>query len=162
MLHLLLWLTPHSFHNSLNTVGGNLIAKDKTISNAKAVRASTLGALTWRLNVALLSGEDLTEATLGKALPVLKKTIKNDGKTLGSLVLDSEGELLAIAYVREKLMVGMFGEGVEGKEEEEGEREEDGAGEAVVAQVALTTKLLAMVEYLVEELKDFKMPAGME
>ncbi|MCJ1478374.1 hypothetical protein MMC13_007054 [Lambiella insularis] len=149
----------------LTTVGGNLGSKDAVTSNLKAKRASALGSLTWRVNCALALGSDSAGIARVKPLPTIK--VHAHENELKSIVADLDGEALAFAYVHEGLLVGIFGGKVDGmkekKDEDEQEEVEEEAEEGVQERWSnLEWKAAAMADHLRTELRDFKMPTGLD
>ncbi|MCJ1420870.1 hypothetical protein MMC32_007229 [Xylographa parallela] len=93
----------------VSTVGGNIIAKDAVTSNRKVKRACALGALTWRVNRSLALGDDPTQIARVQSLKTMNTEVTS-ANMLKSIVVDLEGEMVAIEYIKEGLLVGVFGQ----------------------------------------------------
>ncbi|MCJ1430911.1 hypothetical protein MMC27_000261 [Xylographa pallens] len=93
----------------VSTVGGNIIAKDAVTSNRKVKRACALGALTWRVNRSLALGDDPTQIARVQSLKTMNTEVTSTNM-LKSMIVELEGEMVAIEYVKEGLLVGVFGE----------------------------------------------------
>ncbi|MCJ1282450.1 hypothetical protein MMC26_001773 [Xylographa opegraphella] len=198
----------------ITTVGGNIIAKDAVTPNRKVKRACALGALTWRVNRSLALGDDPAQHARVQSLKTMNTEVTTTNM-LKSMVVDLEGEMVAIEYIKEGLLVGVFGEKIEkkvdtkaddtgkldaGKADTErvDDPKEDDAAEDVGPNADIDTagsdmstkspqnqsearptggdtgdegepewhdikvKAEATAEYLRDELRDFKMPAGLE
>ncbi|MCJ1403794.1 hypothetical protein MMC11_007017 [Xylographa trunciseda] len=98
----------------ISTLGGNIIAKDAVMSNLKVKRACALGALTWRVNRSLALGEDSAQIARVQSLKTMNTEVTSTNR-LKSMVVDLEGEMVAFEYIKEGLLVGVFGEKVEVK-----------------------------------------------
>ncbi|MCJ1406285.1 hypothetical protein MMC19_000350 [Ptychographa xylographoides] len=90
----------------LTTLGGNVAAKDSKTPNAKTKHASALGALSWRIQAALLTGNSPAKTARVQPLQTLHLTHSNG--VLKSLVVLLDGEALAVEYVLEGLLVGVL------------------------------------------------------
>ncbi|MCJ1380061.1 hypothetical protein MMC17_003164 [Xylographa soralifera] len=100
----------------VSTLGGNIIAKDAVTSNPKVKRACALGALTWRVNRSLALGDDPTQTARMQSLKTMNTEVTSTNR-LKSMIVDLEGEMVAIEYVKEGLLVGVIGEKINKKVE---------------------------------------------
>lgn len=141
-------------------------------------RACALGGLTWRIHALPRGGEGAEPAPSTAAEPLRVVRVNEGPGTLTIMVVEIDGRACAFEYVRETLMVGVFGPergAAAEKEEEEGPAgdgeeadAEEGAAAAERAEGArreedemirkLMVKAGAMAGYMREELKEFKMP----
>ena len=95
---------------------------------------------------------------------ILAKEMAEDGE-LEDMIVECDGRPLALHWVFEKLIVGVFGDEVKQEEErtevEAVEDEGEGSDEGGDAR-KLMVKAEAMAEHLKVELEGFKMPSNLD
>ena len=95
-------------------MGGNIIAKDAVTPNRKIKRACALGALTWRVNRSLALGDDPTQVARVQSLRTMDTEVTTTN-WFKSMVVDLEGEMVAVEFIKEGLLIGVFGEKIKKK-----------------------------------------------
>lgn len=118
-----------------------------------------------------MRGEDPSKVARIQPLKTLRQAAAPGAQNLKRMVFDFGGQAVALEYIRQGLLVGVFGprlvrEEVEGEGEEDaggGEEEAEGGEEEVEGKIwAAQRKAAAMAEHLREELREFRMPVEME
>ena len=149
------------------------MGKDSLSLPSTTKRAAALGAaVTWCLKVDRLRNGGSISASNIKPLATLQETISpSDPRDIKSMIVDLDGQAVALEYVRENLLVGILGFMIEESTEQEESEEEEGS-EGKGKEVGkggnweknlrdLEKTCTAMAQHLRVELKDFKMPEAM-
>ena len=129
-----------------------------------------MGALTWRFHSAVSIGADPSKVCRVRPLKTIKLVQATDNKQYKSIIVDLDGQAVALEYVKEYLLLGVlgFGTGLQVEElngadqsikaegnQEVGPRE----GHLAASDLRmLELKAEGMAEYIRAELKEFVMP----
>ena len=159
-----------SIWDSLCTMRGDLVGKAVSTDGTISKRASVLGALTWRYHSAKLTGTDPSKACRVHPLKTIKFERAAEANQYKSMVVELNGQAIALEVVKDSLLVGVQGFDVgeyaeeqngaaDTTEEEDGEEVVSGNGSLAASKMrALELKADGMAEYLRGELKEFVMP----